>query len=265
MEPSVPPHAIRVPAAAVTAAVEDRVSYLRIGLSAPPEEGWISAAALVADRSALLDQIRTTGAGRGVPDDQVAASLWFQAYAFRAALPVLAPAALGLPGLRSELSETWIRIARNRPAAVAVTSDETVDRSAAAAARDLVDGHLALVVDAVAGAVTVGRRLLWGNAAASCATVLRALESAPGADQDAVRRAAGAFFAAADPWLTGLGRFEVIQESGHEGWYWTRTNCCLWDRCDGASRCDDCSLIPVDELEAARRSSLRAIAEEVAS
>lgn len=252
-------------AAAVVADVERHVSYLRIALDAPADDGWLRSADLIADPGALVASIEATQAGRGAPDLQVTASLWFQAYAFRAALPVVAPFALGRPGFTADPASVHIRIARNRPAAVAVTDHALVDRTAEQAAYDLLSGNLSPMVEAIAESVTVGRRLLWGNAAASVATVLRALEGAPGADRTLIRARAAELLDQAQPWLAGLGRFDVLTEQGTEGWYWTRTNCCLFDRCEGASRCDDCSLIPADELEASRRSALVAAGQEVAS
>ena len=252
-------------AVAIVAAVEEQVSYLRIALAGPPEEGWIRSADLIADASLLVATIEGTREGRGAPDLQVAASLWFQAHAFRTALPVVAPYALGLPGLSADPGSTAIRIARHRPAAVAVTDPGLHVRTAEEAAHDLFARHLSPMVDAVAAAVTVGRRLLWGNAAASVATVLRALDGAPGADRPAIQGRAAALIEAAEPWIAGLGSFDLVSEGGREGWYWTRTNCCLYDRCEGASRCDDCSLIPADERSASRRSELAAAGQGVAS
>ena len=252
-------------AEAVVAAIADQVSYLRIELDPAADDGWIATSSLLADPSALLDLIRATGAGRAAPDDQVAASLWFQAYAFRAALPVIAPVALGLAGLSADPAVTSIRIARNRPAAIAVSSRELVHRTPVQAASALLGEHLAPVAEAVSSVVTVGQRLLWGNAAASCATVLRALEGAPGADRASIRRIADEVMAGATAWFDGLGWFDVVEESGVEGWYWTRTNCCLWDRCEGASRCDDCSLTSPADLDAARRAALQQAALEGAS
>ncbi|HMQ24925.1 MAG TPA: IucA/IucC family C-terminal-domain containing protein, partial [Acidimicrobiales bacterium] len=246
-------------------AIEERVSYLRITLAAPPDEGWIPCADLVEDGRNLAGSIEATQAGRKAPDLQVTASLWFQSYAFRVAIPVVAPFALDLPGLSADPSTTAIRVARDRPAAVAVTDPAVIERSAPRAAHDLFGSHLEPLVDAITREVTVGRRLLWGNATASVATVLRALEGAPGADRQRVRTRAGELLEAAAEWTGGLGRFDLVTEGDREGWFWTRTNCCLYERCEGAARCDDCSLIPAAELEAGRRASLLASESEVAS
>ena len=39
----------------------------------------------------------------------------------------------------------------------------------------------------------------------------------------------------------------------NRGWFWERTNCCLFDRLPGAVRCADCSRTP----PAARRAAYR--------
>lgn len=252
-------------AVALVADVERHVSYLRIALAAPAGEGWICCGDLLTDPGLLASSVRSIQAGRRAPDLQVTASLWFQAYAFRAALPVVAPFALGIPGLTADPSVSHTRIARNRPAAIAVTDPTIFDRTAEQAAHDLLAGHLVPMIDALADAFTIGRRLLWGNAAASVATVLRALEGAPGADRSRIRARADQLFDRAQPWLAGLGRFEVVTEASQEGWYWTRANCCLADRCEGGTRCDDCSLTSAPDLEVARRSALMMAGHEVAS
>ncbi|MEO6629950.1 MAG: IucA/IucC family C-terminal-domain containing protein [Aquihabitans sp.] len=249
----------------LVAEVERHVSYLRIALTAPSGDGWICCGELLTDSGLLTESVRSIQAGRGAPDLQVTTSLWFQAYAFRAALPVVAPFALGISGLTADPWASHTRIARNRPAAIAVTSPTLFPRTAEQAAHDLLAGHLAPMIDALAHAFTIGRRLLWGNAAASVATVLRALEGAPGADRSQIRDRAEELFDRSQPWLAGLGQFEVVAEAGQEGWYWTRTNCCLADRCVGGTRCDDCSLTAAKDLEAARRSALEAAGQEVAS
>ena len=44
--------------------------------------------------------------------------------------------------------------------------------------------------------------------------------------------------------LAGLGGFHVLEHAGRQGWYWDRTNCCLWYRRGRGRLCDDCSLEP---------------------
>ena len=51
--------------------------------------------------------------------------------------------------------------------------------------------------------------------------------------------------------LQGLGSFFSIESNGKRGWYWERTNCCLFYQIDGHAKCADCSLTPADERRAA--------------
>jgi ferric iron reductase protein FhuF len=116
--------------------------------------------------------------------------------------------------------------------------------------------HLRLFVDAVRSVVDVGERLLWGNAAASCAVALRAVEGAI-ADPLPVRADAEAFFALV-PEFAGLGGFVVLGAGDRQGWFYERTNCCLYYRTRAAVTCDDCSRTPGAERRAAFCASLAA-------
>ena len=40
------------------------------------------------------------------------------------------------------------------------------------------------------------------------------------------------------------------------GWFWDRTNCCLWYQTSGGRYCDNCSLVDVAELRAQREREL---------
>ncbi len=245
--------------AAVLARVESVVSYLRASTAAPADDGWIGCADLLADADLLTRLVTDTGAGRHAPDAQVAASLFAQGYAFRVAGVALAAYALGLPVPSTRPEDTAIRIARHRPAALAITAGALTANEPAAVVEQVIDDHLDPFVAAVHEVVTIGERLLWGNVATSCAVAFRAVE---GETHDpAVRRRAEAWFAAAGPRLAGLGGFHLLEHAGRQGWYWDRTNCCLWYRTADGRFCDDCSLEPAAERDARRRREL----EEAAS
>ena len=241
--------------AAVLARVEGTVSYLRAATTAPADEGWIGCADLLADGELLTRLVTDTGAGRHAPDAQVAASLFAQGYAFRVPSVALAAYALGLPVPSTRPEHTAIRIARHRPAALAILDDELLPPDdPAAVVEQLIDGHLAPFTQAVHEVVTIGERLLWGNVATSCAVAFRAVEGET--HEPDVRRRAEAFFAAAGPRLAGLGGFHTLDHAGRQGWYWDRTNCCLWYRTADGRYCDDCSLEPPAERDARRRREL---------
>lgn len=242
----------------VLAAVRARVSYLRAATDAPADEGWISCADLCAGDPRLYEVIDATGEGRGTHDRQVAASLFTQAYAFRVGGVALAAYALGLPTPSVAPEQTAIQLARHRPSAIAHLDAELHTAGPETLARDLLEGHLAPFIAAVRKEITVGERLLWGNVATSCAVAFRAVEGESGAEAPAIRAAADAFFAAATEWLDGLGGFITLSGAQRDGWFWERTNCCLWYQASGGQMCDDCSLLDPAERRAGWQSELDA-------
>lgn len=253
---------------AVLQELAQRVSYFRASSVAPAEEGWIGCGSLVAGGAPLAALIAQTGRGRGTEDQQVAASSFVQAYAFRLASIVLGAFALELPIPDPQPSNTAIRIDRHRPAAIAFLGDGLGSPDAHDVARVLLAEHCAPLIAAVRECVTVGERLLWGNVAASCAVVFRALDTAvetspaTPAERTAlqastvIHQRADAFLLAAAPWLNGLGAFETIVTPVRTGWYWNRTSCCLWYAAVGGTTCDDCSLLDRDTLAERRRDEL---------
>jgi hypothetical protein len=242
--------------AAVIAAVGQLVSYLRAETEAPAGDGWLRSDVLCRGGDRLVELIAATGRGRGTEAPDVAASLFAQAYTFRIGAIPLAAHALGLPVPDARPAVTAISIDRYRPSSVALLSPVTEVRSDAELAHMLLAEHCAPFFDAVRGELSIGERLLWGNAASSFARVFRAIEGADGVDRTDVRRRAEGFFAAAQPWFHGLGRFDTVTVGSRDGWFWTRTSCCLWYQAAGGSMFDDCSLVDADELRVARTTEV---------
>ncbi|MBI4933450.1 MAG: hypothetical protein HY828_06200 [Actinobacteria bacterium] len=239
----------------VVAAVQERVSYLRCSTVAPPEDGWISCADLIASPDRLRAQIDSTATGRGTDDPQVAASLYAQAYAFRVPSIAVAALALGLPTPSTDPAVVSVRLGRHRPAEVAIVDQSCRDVAISDFVDALLEGHLAPFIAAIRSTTRVGERLLWGNVAASLAMIFRALDVAPKGDGE-VRARAIEFERAASPWLDGLGSYSTIDTPDVVGWYWTRTNCCLWYQTTSGFYCDDCSLRDPTELAAKRLADL---------
>jgi iron complex transport system ATP-binding protein len=234
----------------VLRAVAERVPYLVASTSADGP-GWIGCDVLLGDPGRLGAVVRGTAAGFGTDDDDVAASLFTEAYAFRVAAVVLAAYALGLPVPDVAPVSVAVRIDKPRPSAAAYLSPKTSEPDAHALAAALIGAHLRPFVDSVHGQFRVGERNLWGNVAAACAVAFRAVESS-GAERAVVRDRATGFFAACEPSFDGLGNFSVVEREGREGWYWDRTSCCLWFRTTGSQLCDNCSLIDRTELHERR-------------
>jgi ferric iron reductase protein FhuF len=248
--------------ASVLDAVRDRVGYLRVAPAAPGEDGWHPAASLHA--AALAVAVDAGVAARPGADRVVVASLLAQSYAFKVGAVSLAAYAVGLPWPSPEAATTVVRLGRGRatgvwfdPVGLGAADDAT------GLADALLDCHLVPFADRMHEAVTIGARLIRGNVAASCAAAFRAVEGAARdrgdlAERAAIRRRAAAFFAAA-PWLAGAGRFEVVAADGGDGWFWTRTSCCLYYKVVSGPTCDDCSLIPGAELLSQRQAELRGV------
>jgi hypothetical protein len=62
----------------------------------------------------------------------------------------------------------------------------------------------------------------------------------------------GEAFVAAVPRFAGLGTFVTVGQGAAHGWYWDRTNCCLWYQASAGSYCDNCSLRDPGEVRVER-------------
>ncbi len=193
----------------VLAAVAARVSYLRASADADGDDWW-RCDTLVSEPTALVDVVRATRDGFATDDDGVAASLFTQAYAFRVAGVALAAYALGLPVPDTAPAVTAVRLDKPRPSAVAYRNPAVRALGADELAAQILEGHLRPFVESVHASFTVGERLLWGDAAASCAAAFRAVESS-GVDPAPVRDRADAFVDAAATWFAGLGAFTLVE------------------------------------------------------
>jgi hypothetical protein len=118
---------------------------------------------------------------------------------------------------------------------------------------DAVEGHMRPLVLATLSCTRVGKRLLWGNVAASAAVAFRTLEGLLGSE---LKPLGERFFQLAPPELHGLGNFATVEHTGRSAWYWERRSCCLYDRLPGKVRCTDCPKISPEERRAAYRAAL---------
>ena len=257
-------------------AVRARVSYLD-GCVTVGADPWIPCASLVAPDGVLADLLDEDRTQRWVQDLPVAASVFFQGQATRVlgvgvglwliagTVPDVALDATAIT-LQFELPARlgFTRVARAGLLGAPAVDVELVDD--AAVLEWFVDRafthHLDPLADAITARVPIGRRLLWGNAAAALANAGHSVEAASPPEQRAQIAAATDRFVAAMPHdLAGLGhRFTPTVGAGLGGGassFWERDACCLWFREDPhGAVCDSCSLLTVDD----RRARLTAAA-----
>ena len=260
----------RLELVSVLESVREKITYLRA--TAQPVDvvtartnevtdgAYIACAALIDDPVWLRALIVQTGHQLGTDDPMVAASLFIQSYSYR--ILTLAIACATIPGVVPDSCAPAMAIALKggRVSLVAYTKPAVFTlalpgQSVSASLRDetqmsalfdivgtrVIDLHLGPLIDSVRSTIRVGERLLWGNVAASQAVAFRTMEGCLG---EWVQEIGNYFVGHSPRQLTGLGSFLVLENGDRRGWFWERTNCCLYDRLPGDIRCADCSRTP---------------------
>jgi ferric iron reductase protein FhuF len=240
----------------VVDAVTATVGHLRIAVG-PPDDGWLSSRDLLDDADALCRVVAGTAAGRGTDRQDVAMSLFVQAYSYRVASAAIGGWLVADVVLDVSPANTAITLGRHRPNGLLLREARLVagDDPLAELQRVLVEDHLAPLVASIRSACRIGEALLWGNVASSVASSFGAFMDPLAHRRAEVRHRLESFLAAARPELANAGR--VVPVGGR--WAWERRSCCLWYRTDGGSLCADCSLWSEDER---RQRYATALAEE---
>jgi len=240
------------------------------GVETMGDETWLSCQDLTTDSDWLGKVIEGTGRAIGTDDQVVAASLFVQGYSYR--LLALALASLTVTGVVPESSpgSLAVRLGRGRASKIsylnpkvfrltnggspgqALSDGHTADKALSLLLTQVIEGHLRPLIAATRMYIQIGQRLLWGNVAASASTAFRTMEGClgPWVEPLGLR-----FFELAPPDLQGLGSFLLIERPGRRGWFWERTNCCLFYQIEGKAKCADCSLTSdADRRQAYMRS-----------
>ena len=218
-------------------AVAALVPFLR-ARRGPAGPGDLLAADLVADPDRLAAQIAATARGRGSEDRQVLASLWWQGYSYRTAGTTLAAwAVAGSAPDPAAAAGSGVGVARDRPSSLVVGLDAPELDDLDAVVGRLFHDHLDPLGESLRARHPIGRRLVWGNAAASIASCLGAVACADGAPPHVAGRI-GAATAALPHGMAELGRWVEPHRR------YRRTTCCLWWKTSAANGalCEDCSL-----------------------
>jgi iron complex transport system ATP-binding protein len=237
----------------------------------PVQDGqWMSCQELVTDAAWLGKVIEGTGQAIGTTDQTVAASIFIQGYAYRVATLAVACLTVGgaIPGSTPEAMAVGLgrgrvsKVAYLHPTLIEVlagapgdelASPSVADRTLTHILQQVVEGHLRPLIATTRSHIRIGERLLWGNVAASVSTAFRTMEGCLG---QWIVPLGQRFFELAPPEMQGLGSFLSIESPDGRGWFWERTNCCLFYQIEGHAKCADCSLTPAAERRDAYRKAM---------
>jgi ferric iron reductase protein FhuF len=214
-------------------AVTDLVPFLRwrIGPFDPDE---LPAAELVEDPDRLVQAVTASAEGRGTDDPQVAASLWWQSYAYRVAGTTFASWLVAGAAPDPAASGMAVGVSRSRPSTVTWSADAGTITDLDHLVGHLFDKHLGPVAISLRTRYNLGAALVRGNIAAGIESAFGAVCGAAGAPPLAQEVAAAR---AVLP--QGVRATIELTDSGYR-----RRSCCLWWKTSDADGrlCADCSL-----------------------
>ena len=245
-------------AARAVAKVLDVVPYLRVNIGATDRDDWLVSDRLLSDVDHLRQVVVGTAEARGTDRLDVAMSLFVQGYAFRVASIAIGAWLLDDIVLDVGPQLTSISLGRNRPDAVHLADCRAVPAPDPRRGlhEALVDGHLALLVEAAHQACRIGWPLLWSNVGAACASSFGAFMVPLPDRHRAIRSGIESFMASARPELAGAGRVAPVGPV----WAWERSACCLFYKTASGTKCEDCSLVPPAERRARYERVVEALA-----
>ena len=218
-------------------ALEDLVPFLRARRDQPEPGDLLAADLLAPDR--LAAAVAATP-DVGVSDPQVQASLWWQGYSYRVAGGTLAAwIVAGSAPDPSIAAGCGVGVGRGRPSSLVVGSDAVEIHDRDLLVERLFAGHLDRLAEVLRARHPIGRRLVWGNTAASIASCCGAVAAAGARDvAPSIDARIDEVTAALPHDLAALGTWT----SPHTAY--RRTTCCLWWKADASNGalCADCSL-----------------------
>ncbi|GII88318.1 hypothetical protein Ssi03_63080 [Sphaerisporangium siamense] len=218
---------------------------------------WRPLRDLPRDTEALRARVTDFERRLGTPESRVAASILFQGLAARLWSPVVGvaaghglvpvdasdgllwrPAATGPLPLRASPALRWAAVPGHPGPGNIGPPAAWTRRAAALVYRTVVTETLEPLTHAVLGITKIAPALLWGNAAAALAGILRTLPRGRPAFAASAAGLAGEVLRLGV--LAGAGR---LAEPGPGAYFYVRATCCLYYRVPGGGYCDDCALI----------------------
>ncbi|GII65255.1 hypothetical protein Skr01_53400 [Sphaerisporangium krabiense] len=225
---------------------------------------WRPLRDLPRDTEALRARVTDFERRLGTPESRVAASILFQGLAARLWSPVVGvaaghglipedapdgllwrPAATGPLPLWASPALRWAAVPGHPGPEDIGPSPAWTRRAAGLVYRAVVTETLEPLTRAMLGITKIAPALLWGNAAAALAGVLRTLP-----------RGRPVLAAAAAGLAGEVLRLGVLAEAGRlarprpGAYFYVRASCCLYYRVPGGGYCDDCALISSDDRTA---------------
>lgn len=228
----------------------------------PLPAGWLRADRLLGEEALLRDATEVYGDGLGAPTIQVASALAFKAYSYSVLAPVVtgwatrrqvldvSPSRTAIQpsatGYQVAVTDARVTVLAEDPIAGAPGTVVAADEAALLdeLRRTLVDGHLALAVEAFRAIRGGGSRPLWGSAAQSLC--YPATIADPGLVPDPHATVAK-LLSILDP---GVARLVEVAEL-HDGTRWRpvllRRTCCYGYALPAGDLCSTCCLVNDEE------------------
>lgn len=222
-------------------------------LGAPDTEGWVSPDELFGAR--LPDVLAEVGRRRGTDSTAVAAALLFEQYAQRLVAPVLAALLRDDAVVDARPSRVRVELTDGAIRRIAFAEAPAVDgdreQRHARVARELLDGHLCGVAEALHDRTRVGTRVLRGSIANAVAIALLHM-SWPSPARDRYVHDARALLARV-PGLVDLVAVESVEAAGEPWMYTDRNTCCLafrttLNQARDQPYCGTCPVIPTADV-----------------
>jgi ferric iron reductase protein FhuF len=238
-----PEGTVPVPGAEVAEAIAraGRINAL-LGIGIHGDADGLPAQLLCHDPSARAARalVDAVGDRLGAPERRVAASMVVLGYAARLVGPAMA--LLLRDGMLLDLRPSQVRYSYRPDRGFRLSTPQPAGWAGAPATvarhwcRQVIDGHLSAVVEAVRVVTPVATGLLWGNVASGLVGAVRTV--AQHSAVPAERCAAQALELLRHGPLAGSGTLTVVAGRIR----FTRRSCCLYYRLDGGGLCADCPL-----------------------
>lgn len=209
-------------------------------------DGWIPCHRLLEDPATLAETVERTKELRNIERDDLAMSFFVIGYATRVALAAIAVWVLADRVLDVSPEVSALALVGPKPTKLGLNPTRLTNsnlRSVEQLHKTLVDGHLALLVEAARGVCRIGENLLWGNVGSACAYSFEKVARELPVPLATVGDRVVTFFDSSGPEVAASGQLTPFAA----GWMWERKSCCGWYLVPEGSHCADCPKLAPDQ------------------